>query len=54
MVAAMPEEVLNNIIARVPMKRLGEPSEVAQAVLYLVQADYVTGQAIAVNGGLYM
>ncbi len=54
MVAAMPEEVLNNIIAKVPMKRLGEPSEVAQAVLYLIQADYVTGQAIAVNGGLYM
>ncbi|MEJ9280460.1 beta-ketoacyl-ACP reductase [Ureibacillus thermosphaericus] len=54
MVAAMPEKVLNNIVEKVPMKRLGLPSEVAQAVLYLVQADYVTGQAIAVNGGLYM
>lgn len=54
MVVAMPEKVLNNIVEKVPMKRLGLPSEVAQAVLYLVQADYVTGQAIAVNGGLYM
>lgn len=54
MVAAMPKEVLDNIIAKVPMKRLGTPAEVAQAVLFLVQADYVTGQAIAVNGGLYM
>lgn len=54
MVAAMPEEVLKNIVDKVPMKRLGKPSEVAQAVLYLIQADFVTGQAISVNGGLYM
>lgn len=54
MVAAMPEEVLKNIVSKIPLKRLGLPSEVAQAVLYLVQADYVTGQVIAVNGGLYM
>ncbi|NLY79798.1 MAG: 3-oxoacyl-ACP reductase FabG [Lysinibacillus sp.] len=54
MVAAMPEEVLQNIVSQVPMKRLGKPSEVAQAVLYLIQADFVTGQAISVNGGLYM
>ena len=54
MVEAMPEDVLNSIVSKVPMKRLGKPSEVAQAVLYLIQADFVTGQAISVNGGLYM
>ena len=54
MVEAMPEDVLNSIVSKVPMKRLGEPSEIAQAVLYLIQADFVTGQAISVNGGLYM
>lgn len=54
MVAAMPENVLQSIVDKVPMKRLGKPSEVAQAVLYLIQADFVTGQAISVNGGLYM
>lgn len=54
MVAAMPEEVKNNIIGQVPMQRLGQVKEIAEAVLYLANANYVTGQAINVNGGLYM
>ncbi|WP_371683854.1 3-oxoacyl-[acyl-carrier-protein] reductase [Rummeliibacillus sp. TYF005] len=54
MVAAMPEKVKNNIIAKVPMQRLGTTSEIAEAVLYLIQASFVTGQEINVNGGLYM
>lgn len=54
MVAAMPESVKNNIIAKVPMQRLGTTSEIAEAVLYLIKASFVTGQEINVNGGLYM
>jgi acetoacetyl-CoA reductase len=54
MVAAMPEKVKSNIIAKVPMQRLGTTGEIAEAVLYLIQASFVTGQEINVNGGLYM
>lgn len=54
MVAAMPEDVLAGVVARVPVGRLGEPREVAETVLFLSQQSYITGQAISVNGGLYM
>lgn len=54
MVGAMPENVLDTIVSKVPMRRLGKTEEVAEAVLFLAQADYITGQAINVNGGLYM
>ena len=54
MVAAMPDNVKETIIAKVPMKRLGHSEEVAKAVLFLIDADYITGQEINVNGGLYM
>jgi len=54
MVAAMPENVLEQIVAKVPMKRLGQTHEVAEAVLFLIKGDYITGQCINVNGGLYM
>lgn len=54
MVAAMPENVKDTIVAKVPMQRLGTTTEVAEAVLYLIHAGFVTGQEINVNGGLYM
>ena len=54
MVAAMPEKVKEDIIAKVPMKRLGQTDEVAETVLFLVKSSYITGQEINVNGGLYM
>lgn len=38
--------------AEVPMGRLGAPREVAQAVLYLAESPYVTGQVLGVNGGI--
>jgi len=52
----MPEKALDNIIAQVPVSRLGEPEEVAEAVTFLAspRAAYVTGTVINVNGGLYM
>lgn len=54
MVAAMPEEVIESVVSKVPARRLGEPEEVAEAVLYLISASFVTGQQLNVNGGLYM
>ncbi|MFJ8066285.1 3-oxoacyl-[acyl-carrier-protein] reductase [Psychrobacillus sp. NPDC096426] len=54
MVAAMPENVKDAIVAKVPVQRLGRTSEIAEAVLFLAQASYITGQEINVNGGLYM
>jgi len=48
----MPDSVKSNIIGQVPMKRAGEPGDIANCILYLVRdADYVTGQIIAVDGG---
>jgi len=37
-----------------PLKRLGRPEDVAQAVLYLAQADYVTGVVLPVDGGRHL
>jgi len=54
MIAAMPEEARNRILEKVPMGRFGRPEEIAQAVLFLVtHADYMTGQVVEINGGLY-
>jgi acetoacetyl-CoA reductase len=55
MLAKVPDNVQAQIKARIPMGRFGEPDEVAKAVIFLVaDADYITGQQINVNGGLYM
>lgn len=55
MVAEIPAEILEKIIAKVPQRRLGQPQEIARAVLYLVtDGDYITGQQLNINGGLYM
>ncbi|MDO8726577.1 MAG: beta-ketoacyl-ACP reductase [Candidatus Methanoperedens sp.] len=56
MVKSVPKEILEKIIAQIPLGRLGKPSEVAGAVAYLVSEDgsYITGQVIDINGGLYI
>ena len=54
MVNAMPSEVLNNIISKIPVNRLGVPSEIAKGVRYLSESAYITGQSLNINGGLYM
>ena len=56
MVSAMPEAALNQVKAMTPMGRLGKPEEIADAVVFLAsnRASYVTGQVLAVNGGMYM
>ncbi len=47
---------VNEIVKRIPMKRLGKPEEVAEVVSFLCSpaASYITGQVIAVNGGIYV
>ena len=54
MIAAMPDEVRARILERIPMGRFGHPEEIAQAVAFLVTSgDYITGQVITIDGGLY-
>jgi len=56
MVRAVPEKVLEKIVARIPVGRLGKPEEIAKAVLYLVADDngFMTGSTLSVNGGQHM
>jgi len=54
MVAEMPENIKENIVSKIPMKRLGHVDEIAETVVFLAQANYITGQEINVNGGLNM
>ena len=55
MLSAVPHEGRQRVLAKIPMGRFGRPEEMASAALYLIAfADYVTGQVIGVNGGLYL
>jgi len=56
MTDAIPEKAKQELNAQIPMGRLGSPDDVAEAVLFLAGtgADYVTGQVLSVNGGMYM
>ncbi len=56
MVGAIPADVQQQLLARIPLARFGRAEEVAAAVLFLAAdgAGYITGQVIAPNGGLYL
>jgi acetoacetyl-CoA reductase len=56
MVAAVPQEILQKIVALIPVGRLGRPEEIARTVAFLVSDDagFVTGTTVTVNGGQYM
>jgi 3-oxoacyl-(acyl-carrier-protein) reductase len=56
MVRGMPEAALKQVKAMTPVGRLGKPEEIADAVVFLAspRSSYVTGQVLAVNGGIYM
>ena len=55
MLAKVAEAVQAQILARIPMGRFATPEEIAKAVLFLAaDGDYITGQQINVNGGVYM
>jgi acetoacetyl-CoA reductase len=56
MVAAVPEDVLAKIVAKIPVGRLGKAEEIARAVGFLVDenAGFVTGSTLSINGGQHM
>jgi len=56
MTAVIPSDVMEKIVSRIPVGRLGDPNEVARVVEFLADPEsaYITGQVYPVNGGLYM
>jgi 3-oxoacyl-[acyl-carrier protein] reductase len=56
MTDALPEKAREELVAQIPLERLGAPEDIANAVLFLAaeRSGYITGQVIAVNGGMYM
>lgn len=56
MVAAVPANVLEKIVAKIPVGRLGKAQEIARGVLFLVADDagFVTGSTMSINGGQHM
>jgi len=56
MVRAVPAEVLEKIIARIQVGRLGKAEDIARTVLFLVadDADFITGSTLSINGGQHM
>ena len=56
MVRAVPEKVLEKIIATIPVGRLGHASEIAKGVLFLIDEDmgFMTGSTLSINGGQHM
>ena len=56
MVAAVPEEVLGKIVARIPVGRLGKADEIARGVAFLCDenAGFITGSTLSINGGQHM
>jgi acetoacetyl-CoA reductase len=56
MVRAVPPQVLDKIIAKIPMGRLGRAGDIARGVMFLVadDADFITGSTLSINGGQHM
>jgi len=56
MVSAMPQNVLDSIVAGIPVNRLGEAEEIGDAVVYLTgeKSGFITGATLAANGGQHM
>lgn len=56
MLRRIPDEVKEKIIKQIPLRRFGDPEEIAAAAVFLASKDssYITGQIIGVNGGLYI
>jgi acetoacetyl-CoA reductase len=55
MYTSIPEKAKEAILKRIPLGRTGTPKEIARSVRYLiVDGDYITGQTLNINGGIYM
>lgn len=54
MTAALKEDVVKQMIAQIPMNKLGQVEDIAQTAVFLAKSQYITGQVINVNGGMAM
>lgn len=54
MTEQLPESQKQALIEQVPLAKLGKPEDIAKAAIFLAQADYITGETLHVNGGMYM
>jgi len=55
MLLEVPEKIRQRILEKIPMGRFGQPEEIASCVRYIVtEGDYMTAQAISINGGVYV
>jgi 3-oxoacyl-[acyl-carrier protein] reductase len=56
MSAVIPEEIREKMTGQIPLKRMGEAAEIAQAALFLASegSSYITGQVLAVDGGMFI
>ena len=56
MVAAVPDAVLEKIVAKIPVGRLGHAEEIARGVVFLASenAGFITGSTMSINGGQHM
>jgi acetoacetyl-CoA reductase len=56
MVRAVPQDVLQKIIARIPVGRLGRAEDIARGIVFLTadEADFITGSTLSINGGQHM
>jgi NAD(P)-dependent dehydrogenase (short-subunit alcohol dehydrogenase family) len=56
MTGAMPKDVLDAEVQKIPVQRIGQPEDIAAAVSFLASDDasFITGQTVSVNGGQLM
>ncbi len=56
MVKAVRDDIMKQIVSLIPVGRLGEPEEIARAVVFLAadEASFITGETMSINGGQYM
>jgi 3-oxoacyl-[acyl-carrier protein] reductase len=56
MTAGLPEDLQNEYLKKIPIKRFGTAEDIAEAIAFLAskEASYITGQVLNVNGGMYM
>ncbi|MCL4170058.1 UNVERIFIED_CONTAM: hypothetical protein GTU68_006259 [Idotea baltica] len=51
MTSNIPEEIIKKIESGIPLKRLGEPNEIASGVLFAIENDYFNGRVLEIDGG---
>jgi acetoacetyl-CoA reductase len=55
MLRSVPEEIRQHLLEKIPLGRFAQPTEVAACVRYIVtEGDYMTAQAVSINGGVYI